>query len=180
MYKLRTMHVHPPAAGSIITAETDPRVFPFGGFLRLSKIDELPQLVNVLRGDMSIVGPRPEHPAMVARYTPEQRETLRVRPGLSSPASLYDYTHGARLVGNRNPEASYVDRLLPLRLALDLVYVRHASVRYDLAIVGRTLWLIALTLVGKRAFSDPPEMREARTLLPRRRMTDRINPRAKV
>ncbi|HVH69044.1 MAG TPA: sugar transferase [Gemmatimonadales bacterium] len=180
MYKLRTMHVHAPTAGPVITAEVDPRVFAFGSFLRLSKIDELPQLVNVLRGEMSIVGPRPEHPTMVERYTAEQRETLRVRPGLSSPASLYDYTHGARLVGSKDPVAAYINRLLPLRLELELVYVRRASLRYDIAIIGRTLWLIALTLLGKRSFPDPPELREALTLLPRRRKSDRISPPAKM
>ncbi len=163
MYKLRTMHMQHGPFQSAITAERDPRVFGFGAWLRRSKIDELPQLVNILRGDMSIVGPRPEHPYIVDRYYgPQHRELLRVRPGLTSPGALYDYTHGDAIVGRTDPERSYVERLLPLRLALDLVYVRRASLGYDAALVGRTVGLIAATVCGRRSFGDPPELEEAR------------------
>jgi len=100
MYKLRTMRVNHGAFQSVITADQDPRVFPFGAWLRRAKVDELPQLVNILRGDMSIVGPRPEHPDIVSRhYRPEHRELLDVRPGLTSPGTLYDYAHGDAIVG---------------------------------------------------------------------------------
>src|SRR5204863_888554 len=86
------------------------------------------QLLNVLRGDMSLVGPRPQHPDIVrSYYAPEHGETLRVRPGLASPGSLYDSTHGEPLVGSVDPERAYAERLLPLVLALDRVYVRRAS-----------------------------------------------------
>jgi lipopolysaccharide/colanic/teichoic acid biosynthesis glycosyltransferase len=166
MYKLRTMHVDHGGFDSIITATRDPRVFRFGAWLRRVKLDEFPQLINILRGDMSIVGPRPENARIVERYYgPEHRELLRVSPGLTSPGTLYDYTHGDDLVGSSNPEQAYVERLLPIRLALDQVYVRRASLRYDAALVARTLGLIGAIAVGRRVFADPPELAEARTLL---------------
>jgi lipopolysaccharide/colanic/teichoic acid biosynthesis glycosyltransferase len=169
MYKLRTMHVNHGAFRSAITAQDDPRVFPFGAWLRRAKVDELPQLVNILRGDMAIIGPRPEHPDIVRdHYGPEHRELLQIRPGLSSPGTLYDYTHGEALVGRDAPAERYVERLLPMRTALDLVYVRRASLGYDIAIMWRTLRLIAATVLGRRDFPDPPEMPEARRLLAER------------
>jgi len=165
MYKLRTMHVR-EGPGSAITGRNDPRVFPFGAWLRRTKIDEIPQLFNVLRGDMSLVGPRPEDPAIVLRhYAPVHRETLAVRPGLASPGSIYNYTHGERLLSNGQPERDYVDRLLPLKLALDVIYVRRASLRYDLTIVGRALWAIASVALGRSTFPDPPELAAARELM---------------
>jgi lipopolysaccharide/colanic/teichoic acid biosynthesis glycosyltransferase len=166
MYKLRTMHRGPGLPASRITSQADTRVFPWGRWLRRSKLDELPQLVNVLRGDMAIVGPRPEDPAIVARYyTPLDRETLRMRPGLASPGSLFHYTHGQRALGGADPEQTYADRLLPIKLALDLVYVRRASLAYDLRVIGRTAWVICTGLFGKRSFPAPPEMAQAQELV---------------
>ncbi len=166
MYKLRTMHVNQGAAPSVITAHRDPRVFRFGAWLRGSKIDELPELFNVIRGDMSIVGPRPEVPRIVNRhYSPLQWETLDVRPGLASPGSIYNYTHGEALLSPDDPERHYVERLMPVKLALDLVYVRGASWRYDARVVGRTLWAVAGTIFGRRHFPAPPEMPAAMALL---------------
>src|SRR5213076_532631 len=99
MYKLLTMHQRQPVQASRVTRHDYPRLFARGRLLRRTKIDELPQLFNVLRGDMSIVGPRHEDPDIVARhYTPLLRETLAVRPGLASPGSLYHYTHGDALL----------------------------------------------------------------------------------
>lgn len=177
MYKLRTMHGGRAAGargglGSLITAPDDPRVFAFGAFLRHSKIDELPQLLNVLRGEMAIVGPRPEDPAIVHRhYAPLHFWTLGVRPGLASPGSLYQYTHGEALLaegrGGRDPEAHYVARLLPIKLALDLIYVRNISFRRDLAIIARTVWVLLARLAGRRAFPPPAELRDAEALLAR-------------
>jgi len=166
MYKLRTMRVDHGTFRSVITAEGDPRVFRFGAWLRRAKVDELPQLFNILRGDMSIVGPRPEHPHIVDRYYgSEHRELLRVRPGLTSPGTLYDYAHGEAMVGRADPERAYVERLLPLRLALDLVYVRRASLGYDVALIARTAGLIVAVVCGRRRFAEPPEMAAARRLL---------------
>jgi lipopolysaccharide/colanic/teichoic acid biosynthesis glycosyltransferase len=167
MYKLRTMHSRRRSDASRITGAHDPRVFPLGAWLRAVKLDELPQLINVLKGEMAIVGPRPEDPAIVARhYTALGRETLSVLPGLASPGSIYSSTHGDAFLTGDDPEAAYVERLLPVKLALDAVYVRHASLAYDARIVGRTLWVIVATLAGRRRFADPPELAEARRLLP--------------
>lgn len=166
MYKLRTMHSRRRSDASRITGARDPRVFPLGAWLRAVKLDELPQLINVLKGEMAIVGPRPEDPTMVARhYDALGRETLTVRPGLASPGSIYSSTHGVAFLTGSDPEAAYVERLLPVKLALDAVYVRRASFLYDARIVGRTLWVIIATLAGRRRFADPPELGEARRLL---------------
>ena len=166
MYKLRTMHIRRRSDASRITEAHDPRVFPLGAWLRALKVDELPQLFNVVKGEMAIVGPRPEDPAIVARhYDALGRETLAVRPGLASPGSIYSSTHGDAFLTGKDPEAAYTARLLPLKLALDAVYVRHASLAYDVRIVGRTLWVIVATLGGRHRFADPPELPEARQLL---------------
>jgi lipopolysaccharide/colanic/teichoic acid biosynthesis glycosyltransferase len=162
MLKLRTMHVDHAGVRSRITGINDPRIFPVGRILRHLKIDELPQLINVLRGEMSIVGPRPEDPELVEQYYgPEHRETLTVRPGLSSPGSLYHDTHGAPFLTGDDPETRYLERLLQIKLALDLVYVRRASLRYDCAIILRTMATITGRMLGRRHFPDPPELSAA-------------------
>ena len=162
MFKLRTMHHRRRSDDSVITAEKDPRVFPFGAWLRRAKLDELPQIFNVLRGEMAVVGPRPEDPTIVDRYyTPEHWETLKVAPGLTSPGALYSTTHGEQRLSNVDPERDYVQRVLPVKLALDRVYVRHASVGYDVALIVRTIGVVAGRALGRRLFRDPPEMREA-------------------
>jgi lipopolysaccharide/colanic/teichoic acid biosynthesis glycosyltransferase len=165
MYKFRTMHVNQEPAGSCITAQNDARVFSFGSWLRRLKIDELPQLVNILRREMAIVGPRPEDPKIVDHhYTSDHLETLRVLPGLSSPGSIYYYTHGENTLNGDDPEGRYVERLLPIKLALDMVYVREASVLYNLTVILRTIWVILTISLGKRDFPEPPEMSKARRL----------------
>jgi lipopolysaccharide/colanic/teichoic acid biosynthesis glycosyltransferase len=126
------------------------------------KIDELPQLINVLKGEMAIVGPRPEDPRIVDEYyTREHLETLSVLPGLASPGSIYNYTHGERLLSADNTEQQYVEQLMPVKLALDIVYVREASFVYDLKIILRTIGVILAIALGKREFADPPEMIKA-------------------
>jgi lipopolysaccharide/colanic/teichoic acid biosynthesis glycosyltransferase len=165
MYKLRSMRVG-QAYTSVVTAKDDPRIFPFGALLRRTKLDELPQLYNVLRGDMAIVGPRPEDPQMVEQfYAPLHHETFRVPPGLTSPGSIYAYTHGEAQLDVRDAHGSYAERLLPLKLALDLVYVRRASLGYDLALIVRTAWMLGTALMGRRAFPLPPELAEARRIM---------------
>lgn len=174
MYKLRTlrnaMSRDGESRGSVITGHTDARAFAFGAWLRASKIDELPQLVNVLLGDMAIVGPRPEDPAIVdAWYGPLARETLTVRPGLASPGSIYNFTHAeAELDSGALPgedvATTYARLLLPRKLALDLVYVREASMAADLRIVLRAARAILARLLGRRTFPDPPELTSARQI----------------
>jgi len=165
MYKLRTMRVG-QAYTSAITARDDPRVFAFGRLLRRAKLDELPQLLNILRGDMSIVGPRPEDPSMVERfYAPLHYETFAVPPGLTSPGSIYAYTHGESRLDFRDPERSYGQELLPLKLGLDLVYVRRATLPYDVALIARTAWVLATALLGRTRFPLPPELFEAQRIM---------------
>jgi len=159
LYKLRTMDVA-PAGTAPITQHDDPRVFRVGRWLRDWKVDELPQLFNVIRGDMAIIGPRPEDPEIVRdHYTHEQWQTLTVRPGLASPGSLYNYTHGERSLSGDAAVETYLGELLPLKLALDLEYVRDASIWYDLRLMARTIWVILARACGRRTFRDPPELR---------------------
>jgi lipopolysaccharide/colanic/teichoic acid biosynthesis glycosyltransferase len=161
LLKFRTMHVG-NESGARITAACDARVFPFGRLLRDTKIDELPQFVNVLRGDMAIIGPRPEDPSIVrTAYREDGWVTLRVAPGLASPGSIYNYTHGEHFLQG-DAERAYVERLLPLKLALDRVYVERASVVYDMRLIGRTLIVLGTRLLGRRRFADPPEMAAVR------------------
>jgi lipopolysaccharide/colanic/teichoic acid biosynthesis glycosyltransferase len=171
MYKLRTLrNATSRVRGSVITGHADTRAFAFGAFLRASKIDELPQLVNVLLGDMAIVGPRPEDPAIVdAWYGPLARETLAVRPGLASPGSIYNFTHAepeldSGALPGEDVATTYARLLLPRKLALDLVYVREASVAADLRIMLRAARAIAARLLGRHTFPDPPELTRARHL----------------
>jgi lipopolysaccharide/colanic/teichoic acid biosynthesis glycosyltransferase len=166
MLKFRTMHHGSSIERCAITTAHDARVFPLGSLLRRSKIDELPQFVNVLRGEMSIVGPRPEDPAIVASaYGPEHMETLAVLPGLASPGSLFNYTHGESMLDGASAESVYRERLLPVKLALETVYVRRASLLYDLAVICRTAGVILAIAAGKRRFREPREMKEAMQVL---------------
>lgn len=161
LFKFRTMHEG--EAGGPITASNDRRVFWLGAWIRRLKIDELPQLFNVLKGDMSLVGPRPEDPSIVKmHYTALQMETLDVLPGLTSPGSLYNYAHGSSLLSGEDAFMAYVERVLPTKLALELVYVREASLIYDLRIMGRTLVMILRIILGKKEFPTPPELQKAR------------------
>jgi lipopolysaccharide/colanic/teichoic acid biosynthesis glycosyltransferase len=162
MYKFRTMHVG-SNTGSSITARNDTRVFPFGAWLRASKIDEFPQLLNIIKGDMSLVGPRPEAPEIVrGHYTPEDLTTLQIPPGLTSPGSLYYYTHCETMLPGDNATDVYVRRLLPVKLALDRVYIRNAQILYDVRMIIRTVTLLAARTFGRQSFPDPPELGEAK------------------
>lgn len=140
MYKLRTMRAGGSRDGPAITRGGDPRVTRLGRALRSSRLDELPQLWNVVRGDMSIVGPRPEDPRFVAAYTAEQRRVLSVRPGITGPAQLAFRDEAARL-DPADPDGSYARDVLPEKLAVDLEYVRRRSLAADLAIIARTIGL---------------------------------------
>jgi lipopolysaccharide/colanic/teichoic acid biosynthesis glycosyltransferase len=133
--KLRSMQVQ--AAGPAVTAGDDPRITRVGRVLRRTKLDELPQLLNVLRGEMSLVGPRPEDPRYVAHYTPEQREVLAVRPGITGPTVLAFFDEEDMLRGG-DAESIYLTQVMPRKLAVDLQYVNHASFGGDLRILGQT------------------------------------------
>jgi lipopolysaccharide/colanic/teichoic acid biosynthesis glycosyltransferase len=162
MYKFRTMRVATTGAGIPITARNDSRVFPFGAFLRATKIDELPQLFNVLKGDMTLVGPRPEAPEIVrSHYTKDDLTTLQVQPGVTSPGTVYYYTHCESTLAADAVVDQYVEELLPAKLALDRVYLRRSSILYDLRIMLRTVAGITARTFGSKSFPDPPELREA-------------------
>ncbi len=158
MFKLRTMHVNQAENASVITAKHDPRIFPLGRWLRRFKIDELPQLYNVLKGDMAIVGPRPRDPQIVREsYTPLHWETLRVLPGLTSPGSIFYLTRCEALLPVNDPNRMYVEDILPIKLALDLAYIRQApSLKYNLRIMAYTVGAV----LGRKRL--PPEWEERR------------------
>jgi lipopolysaccharide/colanic/teichoic acid biosynthesis glycosyltransferase len=163
MYKFRTMRVDRAGQTHPITALNDSRVFPFGAFLRATKIDELPQLINVLKGDMTLVGPRPEAPEIVrSHYTSDDLTTLQVPPGLTSPGTVYYYTHGeSMLTTETSVVEEYVQRLLPAKLALDRVYMKRPTVLYDIRVMLRTVVTIVWRGLGRRWFPDPPELAES-------------------
>lgn len=138
LYKFRSMVANADRQGPGITAAQDRRITRVGRFLRRTKLDELPQLLNVLRGDMSLVGPRPEDPRYVALYTPEQRRILDYRPGITSMASL-TYRNEERLLAGEDWERVYVEQVLPAKLAIDLEYARRANLRRDIALILRTV-----------------------------------------
>jgi lipopolysaccharide/colanic/teichoic acid biosynthesis glycosyltransferase len=162
MYKLRTMHIDHGSFGGLITVNHDPRIFKFGSWLRRLKIDELPQFINIIKGEMSIVGPRPEDPEIMrAHYSLDQYETLNRLPGLASPGSLYNYTYGEQRVQGDGANEYYAGHLLPVKLAVDIVYVREASFVYDIRIIMRTIWSIFCKAVGRTRFPDPPEIKKA-------------------
>ena len=143
MYKLRTMYVRGRDTGSVVTAVGDGRVFPLGRWLRRLKLDELPQMVNIIKGDMTFVGPRPRDPKIVEQcYTPLHRETLEVLPGLTSPGTLFYLTSGEPTLPARNPETEYQARVLPRKLALDIDYVRNRTSWVDVRIAIRTIGAI--------------------------------------
>lgn len=144
MAKFRTM-TFGTAGQSEITAPGDNRVFPLGRVIRLLKIDELPQLLNILRGEMSIVGPRPESDIIVAEhYTGWMRETLDVVPGLTSVGALFGYSYGDDLIDPLRPEETYVEKVLPAKLALERAYLERASFFGDILNIVRT----AVAIVG--------------------------------
>ncbi len=138
LYKFRSMVVGADTSGPGITAAGDRRITPVGQFLRKTKLDELPQLLNVLKGDMSLVGPRPEDPRYVALYTAEQRRVLAVRPGITSAASLA-YRHEEQLLSGENWETTYRARVLPDKLAIDLAYLEQRTLFSDLKLIFRTV-----------------------------------------
>jgi len=144
IYKFRTMVPDAEALGKQITAANDDRITRSGKFLRKYKLDELPQLFNVVKGDMSLVGPRPEVPKYVALYTAEQRRVLQVRPGITDMASI-EFRNESELLANvPHPEEVYIQEIMPQKLDLNMQYIAQAGLRFDLQIVFQTLWRVLL------------------------------------
>lgn len=151
-YKFRSMH-ETNNNKHMCVADAE-RLFPFGKFIRRAKIDELPQLINIIKGDMSIVGPRPMTTASTM-YTGEFECVKKIRPGLTSPASLFDYVVGDTYTDN----TLYKKEVYPVKQKLELYYVKHESFRYDVQLVLRTLGLVISVILGKKDFDDIPELK---------------------
>jgi len=156
--KLRTMIEDADRRGPTVTAAEDPRITRVGALLRRTKLDELPQLWSVLRGDMSLVGPRPEVDRYVAMYRPEWRPLLEQRPGLTDLASL-TFRHEEALLATANDrERAYIEVIMPLKLELALRGVSRQSVVHDLGVILRT----ALAVVRPADADDDPVVAEAK------------------
>jgi lipopolysaccharide/colanic/teichoic acid biosynthesis glycosyltransferase len=137
--KLRTMVENAERLGGAETATDDPRITRSGKFLRQYKLDEFPQLINVLKGEMSLVGPRPEVLDEVACYTEQEREVLRVRPGITDWASLKFHHEGEILRGSPDPHRAYHEKIRPEKMRLQMQYVKSHSLFTDVLIIFRTL-----------------------------------------
>jgi lipopolysaccharide/colanic/teichoic acid biosynthesis glycosyltransferase len=141
--KFRTMVNGAEHLAANISPEGDPRVTAVGRWLRAWYLDELPQLVNVLKGDMDLVGPRPETPEYVALYTPAERRVLSVRPGLAGPSTLAHMDEAQCLAEAADAVEHYERVLLHQRVAMDMGYLEHRSIRYDVALLCRQVVAIA-------------------------------------
>jgi len=140
IFKFRTMVKDAEKLGGPSTAADDPRITRIGRFLRKYKIDELPQLINVLKGEMSLVGPRPEVKMYVDMMTPKEREIiLSVRPGMTDLASLWDFHEEEILKGAKDPEKVYLEKIRPKKIALQIEYVKNRSFLLDLKIILKTI-----------------------------------------
>ena len=140
IHKFRTMAADAPARGPELTVGDDPRITRAGRFLRRSKLDELPQLLDVVAGTMSLVGPRPEVPRYVALYPPALRDkVLSVRPGITDPASIAYRDEGALLAAAADPERTYIEQVMPAKLRHAAAYVDRMSLGADLRLIGATL-----------------------------------------
>jgi lipopolysaccharide/colanic/teichoic acid biosynthesis glycosyltransferase len=143
MLKFRSMVAGADRHGSVITARTDSRITRVGRFLRASKLDEFPQFWNVLTGQMTLIGPRPESPEIVARYTPEQRQVLSARPGLTGPSQISCSVDASMaILSSDAAEQFYIQHVLDRRLAIDTEYIQNRNLFTDLALIGRTMSLI--------------------------------------
>jgi len=139
IYKFRTMVEGAEKLGGSCVPDDDPRITNVGRFLRKYKLDELPQLFNVLKGDMSLVGPRPEVPEYISLLSDEGKEILSVKPGITDWASLWDIDEGAFLSGCKNPEKKYLEEIKPVKTRLQIKYVRNKSFLVDIKIIILTI-----------------------------------------
>jgi lipopolysaccharide/colanic/teichoic acid biosynthesis glycosyltransferase len=149
VYKLRTMSVS--TGGPEVTAIADARITPVGRFLRKFKIDELPQLWNIIRGEMRLIGPRPEVPRFVQHYSDAEREILRATPGLASVSALVYAGEAEALQNHSDPDAAYIRHIMPLKIAADRAYECTRTVWSDI----RLMTELALMIVGRNTREDP-------------------------
>lgn len=142
MYKFRTMVVNADTLGGSLTTYRDTRITPIGRFLRWTKLDELPNLINVIKGEMSLIGPRPEAPDYVEYYTELQKQVLLVKPGITGPSQLANRDEEEKLKGQHDAEHYYITELMPKKLALDLHYVATQSITSDIRWLLKTCWVV--------------------------------------
>ena len=139
LYKFRTMKVDADKKGLLTVGSKDNRITKIGYYLRKYKIDELPQLINVLNGSMSFVGPRPEVRKYVGLYSDEQKKVLSVRPGITDYASIEYFNENDMLAKSQNPEETYINEVMPAKLKLNLRYINNPSIGADIKIILKTL-----------------------------------------
>lgn len=142
IFKFRTMVVDAETLGGASTADGDSRITPVGRLLRKSKLDELPQLMNIVAGDMSFVGPRPEVPLYTDLYTEDEKKILTVRPGITDLATLWNSDEGALLAGEADPEKAYLEKIRPTKIRLQLEYINNRSAISDIRIMLATLGIV--------------------------------------
>jgi lipopolysaccharide/colanic/teichoic acid biosynthesis glycosyltransferase len=152
MYKFRTMVVNADRTELLLTPDGDTRITGFGRLIRNTKIDELPQLWNVLRGQMSLVGPRPEVSKFVALYTVEQQHVLNLVPGITDPASIIYRNEGALLKRSQDPETHYIQMIMPDKIRRNLTYAMTATIYKDALVILQTFFTVFL----KRDNADAP------------------------
>jgi len=146
IFKFRTMVVNAEDIGGPSTADDDARITRIGKFIRKCKLDEIPQSINVFKGEMSLVGPRPEVQHYVDMFTEEQKAILSVRPGITDWASLWNPNEGKILAESVDPEKTYMEKIRPTKLKLQLKYVREHSFLIDLRIIVKTV----LAVISRR------------------------------
>ena len=144
--KFRTMTHDRVEIGAMTTARNDPRVTRLGRMMRKNKFDEIPQLLDIIRGEMSFVGPRPEFPKHTAKYTSEEREILCVRPGITDLASL-EFINLDEIVGEDDPDAVYMEKIWTRKMELRLRYVRESSLWLDFKILQRTIGAVLTRII---------------------------------
>jgi lipopolysaccharide/colanic/teichoic acid biosynthesis glycosyltransferase len=149
MWKFRTMMTGADRVGTAITTRRDPRITKVGWFLRATKIDELPQFINLLIGDLTLIGPRPEAPEFVEKYTAEQRQILNVKPGITGPTQLqYTVLEAETVPDGQDAERYYVEQVMDKKLRLDLEYISRRTFFSDCRVVLQTVALMARAAVG--------------------------------
>lgn len=152
MLKFRSMVVNADKLGGPLTVGADVRITPIGNLLRKTKLDELPQLFNVVAGDMSFVGPRPEVAKYVALYSVEQRRVLELTPGITDPASIAFAGESELLAEQPDPERYYIETIMPRKIAINLAYAQHASLLSDILTILKTF----LRILAPRNQADAP------------------------
>lgn len=143
IYKFRSMVMNAEKIGGPSTAGEDPRITSIGRIIRACKLDEFAQLINVFKGDMSLVGPRPEVKKYTDQYTEEEKAILTVRPGITDWASIWNSDEGTILARYEDADKAYEEIIRPTKLKLQLKYVRERDIFIDVAIIFQTLWAVA-------------------------------------